>query len=122
MQRIEGVSARWGIVAALVFGFSLSVACGDDGVGHGGDVVGGECRDDFDCAERCLSGDDFPRGTCSVSCRDDRDCPGGTYCVDEAGGTCLLACGAHADCRPGYVCDDTDRRGGGGDVFVCKDD
>lgn len=108
--------------AAMVFAFAGG--CGDDGggVGNGGGLVGGACRDDRDCAERCLRGGDFPGGTCSVWCGSDRDCPPGTYCIDKEGGVCLLDCRDSRDCRGGYECSSEGRRGGPGSVPVCIDD
>ncbi len=98
----------------------LLTACPHD-VGHDGDLVGGSCRDGGDCVERCVKGGDFPEGTCTVDCRDDRDCPGDTWCVDKSGGVCLLGCDADRDCRGGYDCKDTKREGSGGKIAVCID-
>lgn len=97
-----------------------SLACGN-GVGNGGDLVGGSCDSSDDCVERCERGEDFPGGTCTVSCLDDGDCPGGTLCVDEEGGICLLRCDLTSECRLGYICDTQDRRGAPGEVLVCGD-
>lgn len=96
------------------------LGCGD-GVGKDGDLVGGACDSADDCVERCERGPDFPGGTCTVSCLDDTDCPGGTLCVDEEGGICLLRCDLTSDCRLGYICDSQDRRGAAGEVLVCSD-
>lgn len=106
-----------GIFVLLLFFATLS-ACGP---GYDPGVIGGECRDDRDCAEQCLEGKDFPGGTCSVSCRDDRDCPRTSFCVDKKGGVCLLSCRYNEDCRPGYKCKDIEREGDGGRSFVCID-
>ena len=97
------------------------VSCGDD-VGPDGGLVGGECRDDGDCEERCIRKKDFPSGMCSVSCRDDRDCPSDTMCIDKEGGICAYECREHADCRREYICDSKDRKGAGGEVFICIGD
>ena len=95
----------------------LALACGpNDG------LVGGACNDHRDCKERCLEGKDYPGGMCTVDCRDDRDCPGGTYCTDKSGGVCLLACGNSGDCPGGYVCKDLDAEGGPGKIPVCIGD
>ncbi len=99
----------------------LSLTACPGNVGHDSDVVGGSCRDDRDCAERCVKGGKFPGGTCTVGCDDDRDCPDGTWCIDEAGGVCLLACEYDGDCRGGYECKDKDREGAGGREAVCID-
>ncbi|MEX1363818.1 MAG: hypothetical protein AB1Z98_11870 [Nannocystaceae bacterium] len=98
----------------------LGIGCHDD-VGNDSDLVGGSCRDDRDCVEKCQEGGKFPGGTCTVECRDDRDCPGGTWCIDEAGGICLLECSGDGDCRGGYSCKDKDREGAGGKMDVCID-
>lgn len=98
---------------------TLTFACGDDGVGNGGDVVGGACVDNGDCAERCQLGGDFPQGTCTVTCNTDNDCPGGTYCIDTEGGICLLGCDTPSDCRGGYNCEGKTNRTHGGDSLVC---
>lgn len=90
-------------------------------MGPDGGVVGGACRDGRDCAERCVKGGAFPDGTCTVECRDDRDCPDGTSCIDVEGGVCLLACRYDEDCRPPYECKDRDREGAGGREAVCID-
>lgn len=99
----------------------IASGCGG-GVGNDGDLVGGSCRDSDDCAEFCATGSDFPEGTCTVSCRDDVDCPSGTACIDEDGGVCLLLCNFDTDCRRGYECDDESRQGHPGDASVCIED
>jgi hypothetical protein len=98
------------------------LGCGD-GVGNAGDVVGGPCHDDRDCARGsfCATGGDFPSGTCTVACNDDRDCPSSTACIDKQGGICLLLCNFDADCRHGYQCNDESRRGASGSATVCID-
>jgi hypothetical protein len=86
---------------------------------HNAGVVGGSCRDDHDCFERCVEGGDFPDGTCTVECSGDFDCPGFAACVDKAGGICLPVCGHDSECRDGYHCKDVDREGTSGNVGVC---
>jgi|MudIll2142460700_1097286.scaffolds.fasta_scaffold05998_2 hypothetical protein len=103
------------ILMLMMFAF----ACGDDGVGHGGDVVGGPCVSPGDCAFRCETGGDFPQGTCIKPCNTDGDCPDGTNCINQDGGICLLSCGQPADCRGGYNCLGKENRGHGGDSLVC---
>jgi hypothetical protein len=112
---------------AIVLSIGCLVSCGsdaDDGVGNEGDVVGGPCTDFMDCAPEsyCETGGDFPGGVCTLDCRDDRDCPEGTACIDKQGGICLLLCNFDSDCRQGYDCDDEDRRGASGKATVCIDD
>jgi hypothetical protein len=96
---------------------ALGLACG--GVGNGSPLVGGSCDKDRDCEYECSKGGDFPDGTCTIGCDEDRECPGGTYCVDKDGGVCLLACGVDEDCRQDYSCKDTKRQGEKGDAAVC---
>ena len=98
---------------------SFGISCHGGDVGNDSDLVGGSCRDGRDCVERCVEGGKFPGGTCTVDCRDDRDCPGGTWCIDEAGGVCLLECFSDGDCRGGYECKNKDREGAGGRIEVC---
>lgn len=110
---------RWRDVAryALVL-LATSVAMGCAGDRQ----VGGECRDDSDCADICI--DELPGGHCTLRCRDNRDCPGGTICVDTEGGVCLFECDSRDECSDrlggGYVCGeetDFDDR----EVRVCTD-
>lgn len=112
------ISAR---ALTLALALLLVGACGG-GVGNEGDLVGGPCQTDRDCAEGCVTGGDFPGGTCTVRCRDDHDCPSGTACIDEEGGICLLLCHFDTDCRIGYSCDDKSREGHSGKATVCIDD
>ena len=106
------------LVLSLPFVFFMGLACHGGDVGNDSDLVGGSCRDSRDCVERCVEGGDFPGGTCTVECRDDRDCPAGTWCVSKAGGVCLLECYVDEDCRGGYECKNTDREGTGGRIEV----
>lgn len=94
-------------------------ACGGDGVGNGGDVVGGPCASSGDCEHRCQLGDDYPQGTCVKPCTTDEQCPDGTHCINTEGGICLLSCDVPADCRGGYNCAGKENRGHGGDSLVC---
>jgi hypothetical protein len=111
---------QWMILG--VMGWALA-GCGGDGVGNTGDVVGGPCQDDNDCARgsECATGGDFPGGTCTVRCFDDRDCPSGTACIDTSGGICLLLCDFDTDCRLGHECSDESRQGASGSASVCID-
>lgn len=109
-------------LAWLLFACSV-LGCGDGGVGPEGDVVGGSCTGDGQCAEgsRCLVEGDFPGGTCTVDCDSQADCPSGSACVQENDGTCLLSCESASDCRAGYDCEEKSRRGASGGAFVCID-
>lgn len=113
------------ILLALVLGL---VGCHQCGHGYGDDVgfdsglVGGDCKKDKDCVDRCLGGKDFPKGTCSVACDEDADCPDFTRCIEVEGGRCLLSCEDSDECRDGYGCFDRDRHGHDGDAYVCIHD
>ncbi len=98
-------------------------ACGGHGQGDIDDIVGAACATDRDCDSRCYLGGDFPGGFCSLPCASDNDCPGDTYCIDEAGGVCMFACPVF-DCTrlgPGWECRDKNRQNGG-HVPVCSGD
>lgn len=108
---------------SLVLSFVILtiVGCAAD-VGPDGRAVGGPCLDEFDCAlgSFCLRNFEFPDGTCTMGCRDDDDCVGGTSCVEEAFGACLLSCTTDMDCgRDGYVCRERGQPGEGGSSRVC---
>jgi hypothetical protein len=114
----EDPMGRLTILVALC---GVLAGCGDGGIGNSGDVVGGPCVSDADCARgsQCARGGDFPDGTCVVRCANDGDCPGGTACIDEEDGICLLLCDFDDDCRIGYECDDKSRQGHSGSATVC---
>ena len=119
---MKNASLRTILIGSLAAA-ALSVgACGGDGVGRDGALVGGSCELNSDCDEQCLSGGDYPEGTCSVSCDTDDDCPDGTNCIDEDGGVCLLSCELPSDCRGGYTCKGKENRGHGGESLVCFKD
>ncbi len=109
-------AVRMLIVVVFALGLMMQAGCG------GERTVGGACDSDADCNERCLTGSDFPGGMCTVACRDDVDCPGGTDCIDKKGGVCLPVCDEHRDCFGGYRCKSEDRRGAGGKSRVCIGD
>ena len=111
--------------ALIALGACLLVACGDDaggGVGNEGDVVGGPCTANTECADgsECLDEGDFPQGTCTVECASDEDCPSGSVCISSEGGVCLLSCTSDDECRNGYNCEGKSREDGGGEVNVCN--
>ncbi len=109
---------------AFVASAAFATACGG-GVGAGGGLVGGTCQTDRDCSRRCVAGDgNFPGGYCTVSCRSDVDCPGGTACIDRNGGMCAVTCQNDAQCAGfgrGFTCSNRDRVSGG-QVPVCRVD
>lgn len=107
--------------SALLGALLFFAGCNSD-IGLEGALVGGSCRDYRDCERECVGGRNFPDGMCTVYCRDDRDCPSGTGCIDRNGGVCALYCEADADCRREYDCEDVRRRGGPGDERVCIGD
>lgn len=59
--------------------------------------VGGACDDNFDCHDRCI--DEWPGGFCTLECRDNRDCPSDSVCVDSKGGVCMLLCKSSSECK-----------------------
>jgi hypothetical protein len=99
-------------------------ACGDDaGVGPNGDVVGGPCTADDDCADgsACITEGDFPGGMCTIDeCESNEDCPAGSVCISNEGGICMMTCSSSDDCRDGYRCDGKSLEEGEGDVDVCS--
>ena len=111
---------RWMLVggAALLL---LSSGCSED-VGEDSRTVGGMCTSNSDCRDRCLTGSDWPGGMCTVSCRDDYDCPSGSACIDKERGVCLMECRGDDECPGGYECDDEDRLGHSGKRYVCVED
>lgn len=70
--------------------------------------VGAPCTGDVDCAPgRCDRGPDHPEGRCTVTCREDEDCPPGSACAMDpatSGAHCAPACADDGDCRAGYAC------------------
>ncbi len=105
------------ILTSIIVPFLLSCAPTDR-------AVGGACRDDRDCQDRCLKS--WPGGFCTLDCRDDRDCPNDAVCSDTSGGVCLLLCGDSRECRDtlddsDYKCDDRRNVSGGRDD-VCVPD
>ncbi len=99
----------------------LVFACGGpNNVGNEGEVVGGPCTTNGDCANVCQGGGDFPGGTCTLFCNTDDDCPPDTACIGKDNvGLCLLTCSVPADCRPGYSCEGKSNHGRLGDSLVC---
>lgn len=55
--------------------------------------LGARCDDKDECDERCLVGERYPGGLCSLSCIRDDDCPDGSACIEVEGGVCLPGCG-----------------------------
>ena len=85
--------------------------------------VGARCDSSDECDDRCLPPADFPGGFCTLSCEQDEQCPGGTYCVDVEGGVCLFDCNENVDCEflgADYQCRTEAPRTGGENVEVCR--
>ncbi len=105
---------------ALAAGLSLFTACGSSDVSR---ELGAQCQAKRDCDERCLSGEDFPSGMCTLSCETDQDCPTLSRCIDAEGGVCLYRCQVPADCEflgTGWNCLAQERREvAGEEVLVC---
>jgi hypothetical protein len=112
-------SIAWLIWAGL--SFSAVFGCDDDRelVGAYSSLVGGPCRGEYDCIERCVAGGEFPYGTCTLSCSSDFNCPAYTVCVDKKGGICLPLCYDNRDCRLEYRCEKAKREGTYGHTYVC---
>jgi hypothetical protein len=90
--------------AALLLVMGLVFGC--DGPSRG---VGAPCIDDFDCRDRCL--EDWPGGFCTLPCRDNRDCPPDSACIDSHGGVCMLLCRDSRECRNMLGSDDYECHG-----------
>lgn len=106
----------------LVFGLFLA-SCGSSAVGPAGSLVGGPCSTDRQCNESCYADKHYPGGMCTVHCRSDLDCPGGTACVEEDENICVAICVNNASCAAfgrGFVCDARDRVGSAGGALVCR--
>jgi hypothetical protein len=91
------------VLAALVLGFGLAIACGDD---HDGsdhpDGIGNDCEHDDDCETgECYLGPGG--GYCTTECDHEGsvdECPEDTVCKPIQGGArrCLLICGSTSAC------------------------
>jgi hypothetical protein len=89
-------------------------------------TLGARCDRSDECDERCLVDDatDWPGGFCTISCDDDRACPGNSRCVAELGGVCLVGCATDDDCRflgETWGCVQAEARPEG-QVMVCRGD
>ena len=98
-------------------------ACGSSDVSR---TIGARCDEISECDERCLSGDDFPGGFCSVSCDTGSDCPNDSDCVDREGGVCMFSCSESSETACeflglGWRCESQDERNGD-EVTVCIGD
>lgn len=106
------IALAMALVLAAAGGAALG-SCGRDDVGADGGLVGGRCASDRDCARRCVIDEDLPGGYCSLSCLTDRECPRGTFCVEESGGICMLSCMDNQHCADlglPYLCKAKGRR------------
>lgn len=102
-------------VAVLVVALA---GCGGSDVSR---TLGARCDVLSECNDRCLTGDDFPGGFCSVSCDVTGDCPADAECVDLEGGVCLFSCLEPANCEflgLGWTCAPA-AGAEGGEVTVC---
>lgn len=110
-------------LVATIVAAGLGAACGG-GVGPKGRAVGATCDSDDQCEGRCVTGDsNYPGGYCTLSCRDDRDCPGGTACITDNGGMCVFSCNTTGDCESfgrQFICEGRERQGAVGDALVCR--
>src|SRR5438067_373087 len=95
------------IVLSMIAAVAV-MTCGP-GVGPTNRGVGGACISDNDCVKRCVTGNDhYPGGMCTILCSSERDCPGGSTCVSDAGGICAPTCQSPSDCVQygrGFTCD-----------------
>ena len=65
--------------------------------------LGGTCDRDRDCWQgECCTSKDCGGGMCTLSCRDDLDCPFGMACHDDL---CFYACESDADCAYRWSCE-----------------
>lgn len=111
-------TTSFAIIALLCLALT---GCGDI-VGNDSGFVGGSCRANADCEERCVRNGDFPDGMCTIACDFDEDCPDGSRCIDREDGICALSCDENRDCRADYLCRSQDRRGDRGEAQVCVGD
>ncbi len=120
---MEKSDRSWLFLALAAIGLSLlmlvPLACGG-----AAQSVGLSCRDHADCPgeARCLRGNRYPGGTCTIACDDHYDCPGFAYCIDREGGVCLEGCDRDRDCRSSYECSNERNNGSGGRSYVCIGD
>lgn len=115
VMRSRGWPLVWGLMG-LALALILS-SCGD----LGSDSIGEPCGAHSDCpgSARCLVGDEFPRGLCSIACDSHSDCPYFAYCADLRGGICLLRCEESEDCRSSYECSEQKNYGSHGQSLMC---
>ena len=108
--------------AFLTLAVTLAAGCTTD-VGADGPVVGGSCSGDKDCAHRCTKDDKFGIGMCTRTCASDRDCPGGSVCVNEDDGVCAVSCTDNKGCEDfgrAFLCKTISRKEGAGSHLVCR--
>lgn len=133
MLRLFSHTRRLSLLVVAIATVALTIGCGGDDttdrstgetgeVNHESPTVGGDCSDDEDCEQTCLTGDDWPGGMCTLSCDDDADCPDYSYCIETERGVCLMDCYEDDDCPAGYECEDEKREGHRGEAYVCVED
>ena len=106
----------------LLYGLAIAGASCKQ-VGSEGLTVGASCSNDFDCNYRCVRGEDYPGGMCTMDCTSSNECPSDTSCIDDEGGICAIECNTDGDCADHgdeWGCVAVDQLGGGGDVKVCR--
>jgi hypothetical protein len=106
----------------------LVIACGSDDASSSGATSGGTasgqrpvtafngvsygatCGSDAECGGAvdscCTGGKCSAQGWCSPSCKDDKSCPAGFFCIDHSGTRCFYGCTDDRDCPTGFICED----------------
>lgn len=109
-------------LCVLIYGLTiLAAACQQ--VGAEGLSVGGSCTNDFDCNYKCVRGEHYPGGMCTLDCNSPNDCPSKTTCVDDEGGICAVECESDGDCEDHgseWGCVAIDQLGRSGAARVCR--
>jgi hypothetical protein len=84
-------SLRLWLTAAVCF----TVGCASPEVSR---AIGARCDTERECDDVCLTGGDHPGGFCSLTCRNDGDCPSDARCATDRS-ACLLRCSTNDDCK-----------------------
>lgn len=114
------------LACSVVFFLAVMLAaCGSDGTsGTSGSPLAGQrpvtasagtsygatCASDAECggvADSCCTGGKCSaQGWCSPTCKDDRACPAGFFCIDHSGSRCFYGCTDDRDCPTGFICEE----------------